>query len=132
VEGQILEMLETEFGRLAPGDRAAVHTLLAAEYDRRVGDGWAGDLPVPNLSPIPGFPDLLLEPGRHFRALTLTLESGRRFEPSDQQIRTANHWADVIADLDHTISLPALLDKLAALGAQGTAPATTHLQRVAP
>jgi hypothetical protein len=131
VHAQIMGMLEATFGRLSPGDHAAVHQLLAAEYDLRVGDGWCGEAPAASLSPIPGFPDLLVEPGPRLQALALTLESGRRLGPSEQQVRRATRWADVIADLDQTTSLPALLDKLAALGAQCAAPATSHLQRVA-
>jgi hypothetical protein len=129
VHDQVMGMLEATFGRLSPGDHAAVHRLLAAEYDRRVGDGWSGELPVVSLSPIPGFPDLLVEPGPRLRPLALTLESGRRLGPSEQQVRQANRWADVIADLDQTTSLPILLDKLAALSAQSAAEPATPLQR---
>lgn len=134
VQDQIMAMLEAVFGRLSPADHASVQRLLAAEYDRRVGDGWAGDPPAANLSPIPGFPDLLVEPGPRFQPLALTLESGRRLGPSGQQIRDATRWADVIADLDHTTSLPGLLDKLAALRAHSASPALlspTQAQRVA-
>lgn len=132
VHDQIMGMLEATFGRLSPGDHAAVHRLLAAEYDRRVGDGWSGEAPAVSVTPIPGFPDLLVEPGPRLQALALTLESGRRLGPSEQQVRRATRWADVIADLDQTTSLPTLLDKLAALGAQNAAgPITTHVQRVA-
>jgi hypothetical protein len=132
VHDQIMGMLEATFGRLSPGDHAAVRRLLAAEYDLRVGDGWCGEAPAASLSPIPGFPDFLVEPGPRLQALALTLESGRRLGPSEQQVRRATRWADVIADLDQTTSLPALLDKLAALGAQSAAgPTTTQLQRVA-
>ncbi len=132
VHDQIMGMLEATFGPVSPGDHAAVHRLLAAEYDRRLGDGWSGEVPAVSLPPIPALPGLAHRARPRFQALALTLESGRRLGPSEQQVRAANRWADVIADLDHTTSPPTLLDKLAALGAQHAAgPTTTQVQRVA-
>lgn len=117
VRDPIMAMLESAFGRLPPADHAAVHQLLTAEYERRLGDGWAGELPAMNLSPIPELPDFLIEPGLPRRALAITLASGRRLGPSAPQVQRARHWAEVITDLDQTTSLPILLDKLAALPA---------------
>ena len=62
-----------------------------------------------------GYPQLVTEPGARWRPYAVALSSGRRLEPSEAQRRAGRHLAELISDLDHTTSLPALLDKLVLL-----------------
>jgi hypothetical protein len=112
---RILEMLESAFGRLADEDRTAIDRLVTAAYDRRSGEGCSAGQIDPDRSPVPGLRSVLVEPGLRREPQAIVLPSGRRLEPSQDQIRSANRWASAIAELDQATSLDRLLEGLAAL-----------------
>jgi hypothetical protein len=101
-----------------------LHRLLAAVSGGEGGPSLE-DADAMSASPVPGFPGLVIEPGSRARPLAVTLASGRRLGPSEDQVRKARRWADAIADLDQTTSLVHLLDKLGALRPDAGPAATT-------
>lgn len=115
---RILEMLESAFGRLAGEDRVLIDRLVTAAYDRRSGEGGSTGPIDADHAAVPGLRSVLVEPGLRCEPQAIALPSGRRLEPSQDQIRCANRWASTIAELDQATSLDRLLEGLAALDAR--------------
>jgi hypothetical protein len=110
-------LLDDVFGRLPPADQAMVDRVVEYLHDQELGPGpeFMAEQPELRLAAVPGCPRLLTEPGARWRPFAVALSSGRRLEPSEAQRRACRHLAELISDLDHTTSLPALLDKLTLL-----------------
>ncbi|HET7504896.1 MAG TPA: hypothetical protein VFK02_27925 [Kofleriaceae bacterium] len=112
-------MLGDAFGRLPAPDLAALRAYIAFLYDRELGAGpaqpGAGAAGALRMVAVPGHARMVIEPGLRWRPFAVALGSGRLLGPTEDQCRVARRLAELIADLDHTTSLAALVDKLAAL-----------------
>jgi hypothetical protein len=110
----VRDMLVDSFGRLPPEDQAMVDRMVEHLCERGLGLGpeLMAEAPKARFAVMTGNVRLLTEPGARWRPFALSLASGRRLEPSEAQRRTCRYLAELISDLDHTTSLPALLDKL--------------------
>src|ERR1043165_1999738 len=105
------------FGRLPVEDQAMVDGWIEYLHDQELGPSPESG-PEPKtlrLAAVPGYPQLVTEPGARWRPYAVALSSGRRLEPSEAQRRAGRHLAELISDLDHTTSLPALLEQLVLL-----------------
>lgn len=125
---RVLAMVEDAFGTLSAVERTLVRSIVEAGYTSSVGQD--GRDPTGRASgtftPVPDLPYLLTEAGHSWRPCAVALEAGRLLQPSDEQRRTARHFAELLDDLDHTTALPALLDKLGALRSSAPQSSPAH------